>query len=58
MYERQVLAQSKGSKKKKDTDADDATGPEQIAEMYERQVLAQSKGGKKKKDADVDDEFW
>jgi len=41
-----------------DKGADDATGPEQIAEMYERQVLAQSKGGKKKKGADADDEFW
>ncbi|KIM85179.1 hypothetical protein PILCRDRAFT_351787 [Piloderma croceum F 1598] len=41
-----------------DKAADDATGPEQIAEMYERQVLAQSKGGKKKKGADADDEFW
>ncbi|EKM61067.1 uncharacterized protein PHACADRAFT_204217 [Phanerochaete carnosa HHB-10118-sp] len=41
-----------------DKGADDATGPEQIAEMYERQVLAQSKGGKKKKGGDADDEFW
>jgi len=41
-----------------DKNADDATGPEQIAEMYERQVLAQSKGGKKKKGGDADDEFW
>ncbi|THH01791.1 hypothetical protein EW026_g963 [Hermanssonia centrifuga] len=39
-----------------DKGADDATGPEQIAEMYERQVLAQSKGGKKK--GDGNDEFW
>ncbi|KAF8516379.1 DNA ligase I [Gautieria morchelliformis] len=36
----------------------DATGPEQIAEMYERQALAQSKGGKKNKGGDVDDGFW
>ncbi|GBE77969.1 DNA ligase 1 [Sparassis crispa] len=42
-----------------DKSADDATGPEQIAEMYERQVLAQSKGGKKKsKGGDADDGFW
>ncbi|KIP03975.1 hypothetical protein PHLGIDRAFT_215096 [Phlebiopsis gigantea 11061_1 CR5-6] len=40
-----------------DKSADDATGPEQIAEMYERQVLAQSKGGKKNKGGD-DDGFW
>ncbi|KAF5314030.1 hypothetical protein D9611_006793 [Ephemerocybe angulata] len=38
-----------------DKDADDATGPEQIAEMYERQSLAQS--GSKKKGGD-DDGFW
>ncbi|KAH8100697.1 DNA ligase I [Cristinia sonorae] len=41
-----------------DKAADDATGPEQIAEMYERQVLAQSKGGKKGKGGDADDGFW
>lgn len=41
-----------------DKGADDATGPEQIAEMYERQVLAQSKGGKKGKGGDADDGFW
>jgi len=41
-----------------DKGADDATGPEQIAEMYERQALAQSKSSKKKKGADADDEFW
>ncbi|KAI0348086.1 ATP-dependent DNA ligase [Trametopsis cervina] len=41
-----------------DKSADDATGPEQIAEMYERQALAQSKGGKKKKGGDADDGFW
>ncbi|TCD71554.1 hypothetical protein EIP91_008935 [Steccherinum ochraceum] len=41
-----------------DKSADDATGPEQIAEMYERQVLAQSKGGKKGKGGDADDGFW
>ncbi|KAL4243404.1 DNA ligase [Abortiporus biennis] len=40
-----------------DKSADDATGPEQIAEMYERQVLAQSKSSKKK-GGDVDDGFW
>ncbi|GJJ13777.1 hypothetical protein Clacol_008034 [Clathrus columnatus] len=40
-----------------DKDADDATGPEQIAEMYEMQTLAQSKGKKKKGD-DGDDGFW
>ncbi|PPQ80838.1 hypothetical protein CVT25_001963 [Psilocybe cyanescens] len=40
-----------------DKSADDATGPEQIAEMYERQALAQPKG-KKKKGGDADDEFW
>ncbi|KIM22746.1 hypothetical protein M408DRAFT_332788 [Serendipita vermifera MAFF 305830] len=39
-----------------DKNADDATGPEQIAEMYERQALAQSKG--KKKGGDADDDFW
>ncbi|KAI0651890.1 ATP-dependent DNA ligase [Trametes meyenii] len=41
-----------------DKAADDATGPEQIAEMYQRQALAQSKGGKKGKGADADDGFW
>ncbi|KAF8898762.1 hypothetical protein BD779DRAFT_1485423 [Infundibulicybe gibba] len=40
-----------------DKAADDATGPEQVAEMYERQALAQSGGGKKKK-GDGDDGFW
>ncbi|TFY62905.1 hypothetical protein EVJ58_g3558 [Rhodofomes roseus] len=40
-----------------DKAADDATGPEQIAEMYERQALAQTKGGKKK-GGDADDGFW
>ncbi|KAL0951217.1 hypothetical protein HGRIS_007939 [Hohenbuehelia grisea] len=39
-----------------DKSADDATGPEQVAEMYERQALAQSQG-KKKKGGDADD-FW
>ncbi|KAH0590760.1 hypothetical protein H2248_000885 [Termitomyces sp. 'cryptogamus'] len=39
-----------------DKDADDATSPEQIAEMYERQALAQSNG--KKKGGDADDGFW
>ncbi|PCH33668.1 ATP-dependent DNA ligase [Wolfiporia cocos MD-104 SS10] len=39
-----------------DKSANDATGPEQIAEMYERQALAQ-KGGKKKK-GDAEDDFW
>nr|BAC76762.1 DNA ligase I [Coprinopsis cinerea] len=38
-----------------DKDADDATAPEQIAEMYERQSLAQA--GSKKKGGD-DDGFW
>ncbi|KAJ2921789.1 hypothetical protein H1R20_g15307, partial [Candolleomyces eurysporus] len=38
-----------------DKDADDATGPEQIAEMYQRQSLAQ--GSSKKKGGD-DDGFW
>ncbi|KAJ6604634.1 ATP-dependent DNA ligase [Mycena vulgaris] len=40
-----------------DKSADDATGPEQVAEMYESQALAQSKG-KKKKGGDADDGFW
>ncbi|KAI0335234.1 ATP-dependent DNA ligase [Cubamyces sp. BRFM 1775] len=40
-----------------DKAADDATGPEQIAEMYQRQALAQSKG-KKGKGGDADDGFW
>lgn len=38
--------------------AEDATGPEQIAEMYERQTLAQSRGGKNNKASDGDDGFW
>ncbi|KAF8481925.1 hypothetical protein DFH94DRAFT_414559 [Russula ochroleuca] len=42
-----------------DKGADDATGPDQVAEMYERQVLAQGGGQKKKKgDGDADDGFW
>ncbi|KAH9982918.1 ATP-dependent DNA ligase [Lactifluus volemus] len=42
-----------------DKGADDATGPEQVAEMYERQVLAQGGGKKKHKgDGDADDGFW
>ncbi|KAH8120151.1 DNA ligase I [Phellopilus nigrolimitatus] len=43
-----------------DKSADDATGPEQIAEMYERQSLAQTKGSKKKRGGggDVEDDFW
>ncbi|KAN0133276.1 hypothetical protein V8E53_009000 [Lactarius tabidus] len=42
-----------------DKGADDATAPEQVAEMYERQVLAQGGGQKKKKgDGDADDNFW
>ncbi|KAI0052879.1 ATP-dependent DNA ligase [Auriscalpium vulgare] len=40
-----------------DKSADDATGPEQVAEMYERQALAQG-SGKKKKGGDGDDGFW
>ncbi|KAF9237345.1 ATP-dependent DNA ligase [Melanogaster broomeanus] len=40
-----------------DKSADDATGPDQIAEMYERQSLAQSKG-KQGKGGDADDGFW
>ncbi|ETW87187.1 hypothetical protein HETIRDRAFT_377982 [Heterobasidion irregulare TC 32-1] len=40
-----------------DKNVDDATGPEQIAEMYERQVLAQG-SSKKKGGGDVDDGFW
>ncbi|KAI0275084.1 hypothetical protein BC834DRAFT_965525 [Gloeopeniophorella convolvens] len=42
-----------------DKGADDATGPEQVAEMYERQVLAQGGGKKKKKgEGEADDGFW
>ena len=40
-----------------DKSAEDATGPEQVAEMYERQVLAQG-NGKKKGKGDADDGFW
>ncbi|OCB86086.1 DNA ligase I [Sanghuangporus baumii] len=40
-----------------DKNADDATGPEQIAEMYERQTLAQTKGSKKNA-GDAEDDFW
>ncbi|KAJ7783769.1 hypothetical protein DFH07DRAFT_789056 [Mycena maculata] len=40
-----------------DKGADDATGPEQVAEMYENQALAQSKS-KKKTGGDADDGFW
>ncbi|KAF8140277.1 ATP-dependent DNA ligase [Boletus edulis] len=40
-----------------DKSADDATGPEQIAEMYERQALAHRKG-KHDKGGDGDDGFW
>ncbi|THV04968.1 ATP-dependent DNA ligase [Dendrothele bispora CBS 962.96] len=40
-----------------DKSADDATDPEQIADMYKRQALAQG-GGKKKKGGDGDDGFW
>ncbi|EIN13769.1 DNA ligase I [Punctularia strigosozonata HHB-11173 SS5] len=41
-----------------DKDAEDATAPEQIAEMYERQALAQGNSGKKKRSGDPDDGFW
>lgn len=41
-----------------DKNADDATGPEQIAEMYERQALAQGGGKKKKKGGEDDGDFW
>lgn len=40
-----------------DKNADDATGPEQIAEMYKRQALAQG-GGKKKRGGEDDGDFW
>jgi len=40
-----------------DKNADDATGPDQIAEMYERQALAQG-GGKKRKGIEDDGDFW
>ncbi|KLO17007.1 DNA ligase I [Schizopora paradoxa] len=44
---------------REDKSADDATGPEQIAEMYERQSLAQTKTGKKKRGGgDGEDDFW
>ncbi|KAF9651861.1 ATP-dependent DNA ligase [Thelephora ganbajun] len=39
-----------------DKNADDGTGPEQIAEMYEKQALAQ--GGGKKKGGEDDGDFW
>jgi len=39
-----------------DKNAEDATGPEQIAELYQRQSLTQTKGGKKGEA--VDDDFW
>lgn len=39
-----------------DKDADDATSPEQIAEMYQRQSLASA--GSKKKGGGDDDGFW
>ncbi|KAF7306912.1 DNA ligase [Mycena indigotica] len=38
-----------------DKSAEDATGPEQVAEMYQSQALAQSKGKKKGGD---DGDFW
>ncbi|KIM66216.1 hypothetical protein SCLCIDRAFT_1211444 [Scleroderma citrinum Foug A] len=41
-----------------DKSADDATGPEQIAEMYERQTLAQSRAGKNRGHDGGDDGFW
>ncbi|KZT30565.1 ATP-dependent DNA ligase [Neolentinus lepideus HHB14362 ss-1] len=42
-----------------DKAADDATGPEQIADMYGRQALAQGSNGKKRKGGDDgDDGFW
>ncbi|KZT50475.1 DNA ligase I [Calocera cornea HHB12733] len=38
---------------------EDATSPEQIAEMYEKQALTQSKGSKRRRgEGDVDDDFW
>jgi len=40
-----------------DKSVEDATGPEQIAEMYERQVLAQA-NQKGKKGKGADDDFW
>jgi len=40
-----------------DKSTDDATTPEQIAEMYERQVLAQG-NSKKRKSGENDDGFW
>ncbi|KIY52715.1 ATP-dependent DNA ligase [Fistulina hepatica ATCC 64428] len=40
-----------------DKDPDDATGPEQIADMYKSQALAQS-SGKGKKGNDDGDDFW
>ncbi|KAK0456580.1 hypothetical protein EV421DRAFT_1753404 [Armillaria borealis] len=39
-----------------DKSAEDATGPEQVAEMYEKQALAQSSN--KKGRGDADDGFW
>ncbi|PFH54460.1 hypothetical protein AMATHDRAFT_72261 [Amanita thiersii Skay4041] len=39
-----------------DKSADDATGPDQVAEMYEKQVLAQGNG--KKRNRDDGDGFW
>jgi len=43
---------------REDKGADDATGPDQVAEMYERQATVNSKPGKKKNGDNEDDGFW